>query len=191
MDNTYLTNPLVFLVQVIFGLYLLIVLLRFLLQLVRADFYNPVSQFIVKATAPVLKPFRSIIPGYGGLDLSSLVLAWVVKFVELVLVSAITGKAMLLYPALLAIPEILALVINIFLFSILIMVIISWISPGVYNPAIGLLYSLTDPVLKPARKIVPNMGGLDLSPMVAMIALVLLEMLLIPPLAHLAKTLSF
>jgi len=191
MDNTYLTNPLVFLVQVIFGLYLLIVLLRFLLQLVRADFYNPVSQFIVKATAPVLKPFRSIIPGYGGLDLSSLVLAWVVKFVELVLVSAITGKAMLLYPALLAIPEILALVINIFLFSILIMVIISWISPGVYNPAISLLYSLTDPVLKPARKIVPNMGGLDLSPMVAMIALVLLEMLLIPPLAHLAKTLSF
>ena len=191
MDSSYLTNPLVFLVQVVFGLYLLIVLLRFLLQLVRADFYNPISQFIVKATAPVLKPFRSFIPGYGGLDLSTLVLAWVVKFLELVLISVITGKAILLYPALLAIPEILALVINIFLFSILIMVIISWISPGGYNPAIGLLYSLTDPVLKPARKIVPNMGGLDLSPMVAMIVLVLLEMLLIPPLVQLAKMLSF
>jgi YggT family protein len=191
MDSTYLTNPMVFLVQVLFGLYLLIVLLRFLLQLVRADFYNPISQFIVRATAPVLKPFRSFIPGYGGLDLSSLVLAWVVKFLELVIVSAITGKAMLLYPALLAIPEILALVINIFLFSILIIVIISWVSPGGYNPAVGLLHSLTDPVLRPARKIVPNMGGLDLSPMVAMIALALLEMLLIPPLVHLAKILSF
>ncbi len=191
MDSTYLTNPMVFLVQVLFGLYLLTVLLRFLLQLVRADFYNPISQFIVRATAPVLKPFRSFIPGYGGLDLSSLVLAWVVKFLELVIVSAITGKAMLLYPALLAIPEILALVINIFLFSILIIVIISWVSPGGYNPAVGLLHSLTDPVLRPARKIVPNMGGLDLSPMVAMIALALLEMLLIPPLVHLAKILSF
>ena len=191
MDSSYLTNPLVFLVQVLFGLYLLIVLLRFLLQLVKADFYNPISQFIVKATAPVLKPFRSFIPGFWGLDLSSLALAWVVKFLELLLVSVITGKALLLYPALLAIPEILALVINIFLFSILIIVIISWVAPGGYNPAISLLHSLTEPVLKPARKIVPNMGGLDLSPMVAMIALVLLEMLLIPPLVHLAKTLSF
>ncbi len=191
MDTTYFTNPLVFLVQVIFGLYLLIVLLRFLLQLVRADFYNPISQFIVKVTAPLLKPLRSVIPGFGGLDMSSLVLAWLVKFLELLVISAINGKALLLYPALLAIPEILALFINIFLFSILIMVIISWISPGGYNPALGLLYSLTDPVLKPARKIVPDMGGLDLSPMVAMIVLVLLEMLLIPPLVHLAKILAF
>jgi YggT family protein len=192
MDSSYLTNPLVFLVQVIFGLYLLIVLLRFLLQLVRADFYNPVSQFIVKATAPLLKPFRSVIPGYGGLDLSSLALAWVVKFLELMLVLLISGKGLLfLYPALLAIPGLIELLLNIFLFSILIIVILSWISPGGYNPAIGLLTNLTEPILKPARKMIPSMGGLDLSPMVAMIALALLKMLLIPPLEHLAIVLSF
>ncbi len=192
MDSSYLTNPLVFLVQVIFGLYLLIVLLRFLLQLVRADFYNPVSQFIVKATAPLLKPFRSVIPGYGGLDLSSLALAWVVKFLELMLVLLISGKGLLfLYPALLAIPGLIELLLNIFLISILIIVILSWISPGGYNPAIGLLTNLTEPVLKPARKMIPSMGGLDLSPMVAMIALALLKMLLIPPLEHLAIVLSF
>ena len=192
MDSSYFTNPMVFLVQVLFGLYLIVVLLCFLLQLMRADFYNPISQFIVKATAPLLKPLRAIIPGFGGLDVSSLVLAWLVKTLELFLILLISGKGiMLLYPVLLAIPGILETVINIFLFSILVMVILSWLSPGGYNPAVALLYSLTDPLLRPARKIIPAFGGLDLSPMIAMIGLVLLKMLLIPPLEHLAAQLAF
>lgn len=192
MDSSYFTNPLVFLIQVLFGLYLLVVLLRFLLQIVRADFYNPISQFIVKATSPLLKPLRSIIPGFGGLDLSSLMLAWLVKFVEIFLVLLVSGKGiMLIYPMLMAIPGLLELTINIFLFSILIMVILSWISPGGYNTAISLLHSLTEPLVKPARKLIPPMGGLDLSPMFVMIVLVLMKMLLIPPLEHLAQQLSF
>jgi len=191
MDSSYFTNPLVFLIQVLFGLYLLVVLLRFLLQIVRADFYNPISQFIVKATSPLLKPLRTIIPGYGGIDLSSLMLAWLVKFVEIFLVLLVSGKGvMLIYPILMAIPGLLELTINIFLFSILIMVILSWISPGSYNPAVSLLHNLTEPLIKPARKLIPPMGGLDLSPMFVMIVLVLLEMLLIPPLEHLAQQLS-
>jgi YggT family protein len=192
MDSSYFTNPMVFLVQVLFGLYLLVVLLRFLLQLVRADFYNPVSQFIVKATAPLLKPLRAFIPGFGGIDMSSLVLAWLVKSLELFLILLVSGKGIiLLYPLLLAIPGILEMVINIFLFSILVMVILSWLSPGGYNPAVGLLYSLTEPLLKPARKIIPPLGGLDLSPMIVMVGLVLLKMLLIPPLEHLAAQFAF
>ena len=192
MDSSYFTNPLVFLIQVLFGLYLLVVLLRFLLQLVRADFYNPISQFIVKATAPLLKPLRAFIPGFGGIDVSSLILAWLVKTLELFLVILVSGKGMMfVYPMLMAIPGILAMVINIFLFAVLIMVILSWISPGGYNPAVGLLYSLTEPLLKPARKFIPPLGGLDLSPMAVMIALVLLEMLLIPPLEHLASQFAF
>ena len=192
MDSSYFTNPLVFLIQVLFGLYLLIVLLRFLLQLVRADFYNPISQFIVKATAPLLKPLRAFIPGFGGIDVSSLILAWLVKTLELFLVILISGKGMMfVYPLLMAIPGMLAMVINIFLFAILIMVILSWLSPGGYNPAVGLLYSLTEPLLRPVRKFIPPMGGLDLSPMAVMIALVLLEMLLIPPLEHLAGQFAF
>ena len=187
MDSTYLTNPLVFLVEVIFGLYLLIVLLRFLLQLVKADFYNPISQFIVKATSPALKPLRKVIPGFGGIDVASLVLAWIVATLKIFVIQLITAKSgLFLLALLLAIPAIVDLFFNIFLFSILIMVILSWVSPGGYNPAIGLLYSLTDPVMKPFRKIIPPMGGLDLSPMIVMVVIVLLQMLLIPPLQHMA-----
>lgn len=192
MDSSYFTNPLVFLVQVLFGLYLLIVMLRFLLQVVRADFYNPISQFIVKATAPLLNPLRGVIPGFAGLDFSSLILAWLIKSLELFLILLISGKGlMFLYPLIQAVPALLELAINIFLFSVLIMVILSWLSPGGYNPAAGLLYNLTEPVLKPVRKILPPMGGLDLSPMLVMIGLVLLKMLLIPPLELLAARIVF
>lgn len=191
MDSSYFTNPLVFLIQVLFGLYLLVVMLRFLLQLVRADFYNPISQFIVKATSPLLKPLRSVIPGLGGIDISSLILAWLVKSLELFLIILISGKGLVfIYPIVLAIPGLLELVINIFLFSVLVMVILSWLSPGSYNPAVGLLYSLTEPVMKPVRKFIPPMGGLDLSPMAVMIGLALLKMLLIPPLEHLARQIA-
>jgi len=190
MESTYFTNPLVFLVEVIFGLYALVVMLRFLLQWVRADFYNPLSQFIVKVTTPVLNPLRKIIPSIGGKDTASLVLAWLVLTLELLLVLAIAGQGF--QPAaalLLAIPKLLQLTINIFLFSILIMVIISWINPGSYNPAIGVIHSLTEPLMRPARRVIPAIGGIDLSPMVVIIGLYLLEMLLIPPLEKLLLSL--
>jgi len=182
MGDGYLTQPAVFLVQVIFGLYATLVVLRFLLQLTRADFYNPISQFIVKATAPVLNPLRRVIPGVGGMDTASLALAWIVTTLEQLAVLALGGTGFQpAAAALLAIPALVALVINIFLFAILIQVIISWINPGSYNPVLGLIHSLTEPLLAPVRRRMPDMGGLDLSPMVVMIGLVVLEMLLIPP----------
>jgi len=192
MDGNYFTNPLIFLVQVIFELYILIILLRFLLQIVHADFYNPLSQFIVKASSPVLKPLRRFIPGYAGLDVSCLFLVWFLKFVELLVIILISGKGLMLaYPLAQAIPELFELTINIFLFSIFILVILSWVSPGGHNPAISLIQSLTEPLMKPARNIIPPMGGLDLTPMIVMLGLVLLKMLLIPPLEHLAKQIAF
>lgn len=182
MGNNYLSDPLVFLVQVLFGLYALIVMLRFLLQWVRADFYNPLSQFIVKATKPVLNPLRKIIPGVGGKDVASLVLAWLVISLQMLLIFLISEKTFAPGAALLlAIPELLGLTINIFLYSILIIVVISWVNPAGHNPAISILYSLTEPLLRPARNMIPPLGGIDLSPMVVMIGLVLLKMLLIPP----------
>ncbi|MCG8038368.1 MAG: YggT family protein [Candidatus Thiodiazotropha taylori] len=190
MGSSYLTNPLVFLVQTLFGLYILAILLRFLLQVVRADFYNPISQFLVKVTNPPLKPLRRLIPGFGGIDISSLILAWLLKAMELFIVIMIAGQsASLLGPLLLAIPELVELTINIFLFAVLIQVILSWVSPGNYNPAVSLLYSLTGPVMRPAQKLLPPVGGLDLSPMLVMIGLVLLKMLLIPPLQQLTTSL--
>jgi YggT family protein len=187
--SSYFANPINFLLQTLFGLYILVVLLRFFLQLVRADFYNPISQFLVKLTNPPLKLMRRFIPGVGGIDLASLILAWLLKSVEILLIILISGSAVnLIAPLFWAIPELLELVINIFLFAILIQVILSWVNPGSYNPAIALLYSLTSPVLRPAQKILPPMGGLDLSPMLAMIGLVLLKMLLLPPLRALTQS---
>ncbi len=183
MGEGYLAAPLIFLIQVIFGLYALVALLRFLLQLVRADFYNPLSQFIVRITSPVLVPMRRVIPPVGGKDTASLVLAWLVLTLQLLLIQAVVGQGFQPLAALLmAIPELVALLINVFLYSILILVIISWVNPGGHNPAIGVLNALTRPLMAPAQRLLPPIGGLDLSPMLVMIGLVLLKMLLIPPL---------
>ena len=183
MTEAYFTNPLIFLIKTLFGLYIAIVMIRFLLQWARADFYNPISQFVVKVTSPVLRPMRKVIPGYGGLDLSALVLAWLLKAVELALLSMLLGLGRNPLAALIwAIPALVGLMISIFLFGILIRVILSWVNPDPYNPAVALLNRITDPIMVPAQRLVPPISGIDLSPMVAMIGLVLLEMLLLPPL---------
>ncbi len=182
MGSSYFTNPIIFLVQILFGAYILVIMLRFLLQLFKADFYNPISQFIVKLTGPVLKPLRRIIPGFGGLDLASILLMWVLKTIELALVVTLAGLSVNPVMAFAwALPELIELCINVFLFSILIQVIFSWINPGAYNPLTALISYLTDPVMRPVRRVIPPIGGLDLSPMVAMIGLYLLQMLLLPP----------
>lgn len=188
MDANYLTNPLVFLIEVIFGLYALLVMLRFLLQLLHADFYNPLSQFIVKLTSPALNPLRRVIPGYAGMDTASLVLAWLVLALQIWLIALLSGLSpSILSPFLMAIPELIELTINIFLFAVLIRAILSWFGNTQYSPAHGLLNDLTEPLLRPARRTIPTVSGIDLSPMVVMIGLVLLKMLLIPPIRSLVS----
>ncbi len=183
MSGSYLLDPLVFLIQTLFGLYIAVVLIRFLLQWVRADFYNPFSQFIVRITTPVLRPLRKIIPGYGGLDTASLALAWILESLELALLALLLGYSVFPIGALLwAVPALLELAIDIFLFAILIRVILSWINPNPYNPGVALLERLTDPLLRPAQRLIRPIGGVDLSPLAVMIALVLLSKILVPPL---------
>lgn len=189
MDGSYLADPLTFLVQVLLGAYALALMLRFLLQLTRADFHNPVSQFLVKVTTPLLRPLRRVIPGYRGLDTASLVAVWAVKSLEVLLLLLLAGAAVNPFAALLwSLPEILELCFDILLFAILIQVILSWVSPGGYNPAASLIDSLTAPVMNPLRRLVPPIGGLDLSPMVAVVGLILLEKLLLPPVRLLVST---
>ncbi len=190
MGSNYLANPLVFLIQILFGAYTLIVMLRFILQLVKADFYNPVSQFVVKVTTPLLRPLRRIIPSMGGMDVASIALMWLVKSVELMFILLLksTGASSLLAAFVWSIPELVEQAIDLFLFAILIQVVLSWVSPGGYNPVVNLIYSITDPLLRPARRIIPPIAGLDLSPMAVVIGLVLLKMLLLPPLQLLFAT---
>ncbi|MDC7825707.1 YggT family protein [Pseudomonas sp. BLCC-B13] len=179
-------EALIYIVQTLGSLYLLIVLLRFILQLVRADFYNPLSQFTVKATQPLLKPLRRIIPGFGGLDLASLVLAILVQLVLMVLVILIAGAnpaAVGLQLLVWAIIAVTSLFLKIFFFAMIISVILSWVAPGSYNPGAQLVNQICEPLLAPFRRLLPNLGGLDISPIFAFIALNLLDRFVIGNLA--------
>ena len=189
----YLSNAGVFLIKTLFGIYEIIILLRFLMQMVRADFYNPISQFVVKATSLPLKPLRRLIPGVAGMDMASLVLLLVVIIVELLLLSLVSTLPMPSAFGLvaLALVELLKLTINVFLFSVIILAILSWVSPGGYNPVANLLFQITAPLMRPARRMLPPMGGLDLSPMLVIITLYLLILLLVDPLQNWAGHLAY
>lgn len=175
----------VYVLQTLGSLYVLIVLLRFILQLVRADFYNPLSQFIVRATQPLLKPLRRVIPGFAGIDLASLVLAVAVQLVLLTMIIKLMGYALpqVLQLLVWSLVGVTALFIKIFFFALIISVILSWVAPQSHNPAAMLVNQLCEPVLAPIRRLLPSMGGLDLSPIFAFIALRLVDMLLITNLA--------
>jgi YggT family protein len=173
-----------FLIETLVGLYILAVLLRFLLQVVRADFYNPIAQFLVAVTNPLLRPLRRVIPGVFGLDLASLVLLAALELAKLALLQALRGVAA--SPAVLAVvglAELLQLTLYVFLVAVFIRALLSWFNPYP-NPASQLLVRLTEPLLRPARRALPAPGGVDLSPLVVIIALVLAQMLLLRPLAH-------
>ncbi|RMT76855.1 putative integral membrane protein, YGGT family [Pseudomonas viridiflava] len=180
-----LNTAAIYVLQTLGSLYLLIILLRFVLQLVRANFYNPLSQFIVKATQPLLKPLRRIIPSVFGLDMSSLVLAIIVQMIlmalTLLLMFGTTGDP--LHLLLWSIISVTALFLKIFFFALIISVILSWVAPGSHNPGAELVNQICEPALAPFRKIVPNLGGLDISPILAFLVLKLLDMLVINNLA--------
>lgn len=180
----------IYLVQTLGSLYLLIVLLRFVLQWLRADFFNPVSQFVVRATQPLLKPLRRLIPGFGGFDLASLVLALLLQTLLSALMLTLSGAGGLvvsLLPMLLlwSLIAVLALFAKIFFFALVASVILSWVAQGSHNPGVLLVNQLCEPLLSPIRRILPNLGGLDLSPIFAFIALNLFDMLVIRNLAAL------
>lgn len=190
MAGPYFTDAGTFLVETLFGLYLLIVMLRFLFQLFHADFYNPISQFVVKATTPLLRPVRRWIPGFGGIDLAALLLALVIQIAELWLVHGMQGYQPNLSGLLvLSLAGLLRLLVYIFLVAIFIKVITSWIAPDIYSPVTRLLDTLSEPLLRPARRLLPPMGGLDLSPIVVLIALQMLLMLLVNPIGDLGRAL--
>jgi len=175
-----LNDIFVYLVYVFFGLYLLLMLLRFLLQLVRADFYNPISQTLVKLTNPLVIPVRKVVPGYGGIDLASLLLALVLQMLMLTLLVLLqTGALLAPVPLLLAsLLGIAAYLVKIYFFALLAMIILSWVAPGGNNPALFLLYQITEPVMAPFRKILPPMGGLDLSPILVFILINIIQIAL-------------
>ncbi len=168
-----LSQILISTLQILSSLYLTLVLLRFLLQLAKADFYNPICQFVVKATNPLLIPLRKVIPGWGGIDIAAVALALIVQCLVYLMIIFATPSAM---PGILTLlawsaVTVLGLVVKIYFWSLIAVIILSWISPGAPHPAAQLLHQITEPVMKPFRKIIPAIGGLDLSPIFVFILL--------------------
>jgi len=168
------------LIQTFFNLFILAVLLRLLLQLARADFYNPISQFLVKVTSPALIPLRRLVPSVGGIDTASVVLVLALQILGTVLLVLLRGYgipnplSMLIW----ALLGTAGMVINIYFVAILVSIVLSWVSPGSYNPIVLLLHQLTEPVMAPFRKLLPSMGGLDLSPIFVFLAINVLQIIL-------------
>lgn len=171
-------NALSFLVSTIFDLYLMVVIIRIWLQLARADFYNPFSQFVVKATHPLVAPMRRVLPAMGGFDTASVVLALLVVIAKFVILSLIAGAAISIPTILLVSVVSVVKEAGVLLFWMLILrAILSWVSQG-HNPIEMVMGQLTEPLLAPIRRIIPPIGGLDLSLLVMMIILNFINMLL-------------
>jgi len=191
MDFSYYANPLIFLIDTAFSLYIMVVMLRFLLQWVDAEFYNPISQFLVKVTHPLVRPLRRVIPSVGRIDTASLALMVVLQMLAGFLVFAIQGLPIAIGVLIVwSVVQLLNLLFNIFVFAIIIRAILSWVSPMSYNAATSLLHSLTDPMLRVVQRVIPPIAGIDLSPLVALIGLQMMKMVLLPPLQQLAALLG-
>ncbi|GMR17715.1 MAG: YggT family protein [Gammaproteobacteria bacterium] len=182
------------LIQLIFGLYILAVMLRFLFQWVRADFYNPLSQALVKITNPPLVMLRRVIPGFWGIDVAAVILMWALQALEIFLAGEpsqripglIHGQTLnLVGLPVAALASLISLGIWIIIIAILIRILISWISPmGGHNPINSLLFSLTEPLMSRARRIIPPISGLDLSPIAVLVVLELALILVVRPLSY-------
>ncbi|MDH5378250.1 MAG: YggT family protein [Gammaproteobacteria bacterium] len=191
MGNQYVDNAGIFLINFLFGFFLLLIMVRMIMGMVRADFKNPISQFIVKLTNPALVPLRRVIPPMGGIDTASVLLLFVLQALEVFLIGAIRGHSIV--PAgiaVLSIAGLLSLLLKVYIFGILIQVVLSWVSPQGYNPVAYILYQINEPVLRQARRFVPPISGFDLSPIIVTLVLYLASMLLIAPITDLGYQLA-
>jgi YggT family protein len=179
-----LVRAALFLIDILFSLYILAVLLRFLFQLVRADFYNPFSQALVKITNPTLLPLRRMIPGLYGLDMGAVALLLILECLKNYLLLLVVGRSPNIAGLLLfSVAGLLELTLYVFIVTTFARVILSWFVPyGYHNPVLGLLRSLTEPLLRPARRLVPPISGLDLSPIGVFILLYLTLIIAVQPL---------
>jgi len=170
---------LIYLISTVTDLYVTAILLRLLLQWVKADFYNPLSQFLVKVTNPVLVPARRLIPSIGKLDTASVVVMLLLELLQLVIISLLSktdfGFQFLL---LFAVRKLLIALLLTYFVLIIARVIVSWFANQSRHPLIPLIYQLTEPVLRPINRLLPSLGGVDLSPLIALIALRALLLLL-------------
>lgn len=182
-------NPLIdasiFLIQIISQFYVSLVLLRFLMQWVRADFYNPLAQFIVRATNPLLRPLRRMIPSLLGLDVASVLLALVLQLLSIMLVATLQGQlSMIAWSTLIPLTmlSLILLVMHIYLVAALLLCIVSWLAPYNNMPLTILAYQLTEPLASRIQRYIPPFHGVDFSLAFLCIGIYLIKILFIIPL---------
>lgn len=171
-------NTLSFLINIVFTLYLLAVLLRFLLQLVKADFYNPICQSLMKITNPPLLLLRKFIPGFYGVDCASLVLLYIIQLVELILMILFATGGFTPYVFIMSIISLLLLTTRVYFYAIILRAIASWFQPNLDHPLYRLLLMLTEPLLRPLRRVIPATGMFDWSSLIAIIFLMVIGVFL-------------
>ncbi|QBG37486.1 YggT family protein [Litorilituus sediminis] len=170
-------EAIIYLLRFAFDALLMILIMRIWLQWVKADFYNPLSQFIVKVSNPLVVPLRRIIPGLGGLDLATLLLAYAVATLKFVVIAALAGEnlgVLALYIGLLVFVKQAGFLLFVIM---IVMAIMSWVVQG-YNATLMIFHQLTEPFLRPIRAVIPNIGGLDLSLIVAFLIMNVINILL-------------
>ncbi len=177
-----MSDAVLYVVQFVFSILSFLFVARFLMQACRVDFYNPVSQGFVKITDPLLKPLRLVIPGFRNFDLASLAAAVLMEVLLLVAISSLSGQPTGSFGQILAVGfyQVALLIVRIFWWSILIVIVASFLAPGSGHPALHLLSQITEPLLGPARRLLPAMGGLDFSPILVFLLLGLLQEVVLP-----------
>lgn len=182
MSNDYFANPLIFVVDTLFYLYMIVIGLRLVMQWANWEYHNPLVQFIIKATQVPVKFLRQYLPAMGRWDTATIVLLILVTLAKILIVGLIAGALPggLMWLRLI-VAEIFSLFISIFTVSIIVEVILSWISQaGSYNPVTPLVQRMNAPLLRPVRSIIPPLGGIDLSPLFVLLGLQVLSMLVMP-----------
>lgn len=190
MSNVYvyLMQALTFLIKITIDLCYILLLLRLIFHILRVTFYNPISQFIYKATNSVLIPLHKIIPNHPKIDPAIVLLLLLLKAIELSLVTLLmvgTPPDFLSITAW-SIGKLLSNTLDLFFFAIILTILQNWLNPKHYNPLTDILDQITEPLLAPARRKIPPLMGLDLSPMVVLIGLKLIEILVANPILHYA-----
>jgi len=179
------------LINFAFGALIALVVMRVLLQCVRANFYNPICQFLYKVSNPVLMPLRKIIPAWRNLDIAGVLLAWLLSAIKLALLYALAGQSLgIAGLVLMALADLVDFVLMLYFGLILVRVFLSFVTVERSNPIVPLIFQLTDPILRPIRRFIPPIAGLDLSPMIAMLAIMLARVLVVGPILDLGLRLA-
>ena len=185
MRTDYASDTGMFLIDTVIGLYTLIVMLRFLFQLTRADYHNPISQIVVKLSNPPLVRLRRVVPSLPGIDTAAVVLLLILEMCRIAGINLLSGHSPAIVGlVLLSVGELLKLAIYIIIFSIFIRAILSWFSGAGsgYTPVLRLMHTFTEPVLKTFRRLLPVTGGLDFSPIAVFIVFMVVLKIVVQPL---------